>query len=274
MLRLATQKRRLKSKVQELSDDDVILEVAPRAEALPPRSIESRSCIVAFPSYAHDAPTSTFIGRIDTWKLPPPPRIPVLASFLARSPSHSDSSVPPVAMPAAIISPPRKPAALTSAAATQKIRATLGEITEHTLVIVQGRPSIGWAAALLTIGICVGAFLARPGRNELAAEAAHEGAHELAPAHAAQESAAPEIIMAAATTRAPTVSEVPPPPVVILAAPPALAPVQIAPAKIITAKKLLVKNAAPSPTVATAPSARSAKDADALAREQLKSALR
>jgi hypothetical protein len=245
MLRLATQKRRFKSKVQELTDDDVIFEVAPReASRAPDAAIESRSGIVAFPSYAHDAPTRTFIGRIDTWKLPPPPRIPVLASFIDRPPSHSESSVPPVALSTATIpaATERAKAArkLASAAATQKIRAALGEITGNTLLIVQGRPSVAWAAGLLAIGICFGAFLARPGRSELGSETGHEAARELAPAHAVQANAAPEILVAAATTRAPTVSEVPAP-IVILAAAPAPVPVPVAPPKIASAKRPLAK---------------------------------
>lgn len=307
MLRLATQKRRLKPKVQEIADDD-ILEVAaldsgehpvvspPVVSAVSakespkePVTRTSRSGIAAFPVYAHDEPTRPFPGKLGSWKLPPPPRLPVLRSFaasLSRSePSHplhpgylsSDPSVAPVALPATPISSPRRKAA---AGATQKIRAALGDATENTLLIVHGRPSIVWAAGLLAIGTCFGAFLARPGRSESAAAAQVQ--------ETTQESTAPQINMAVAPTRAPTVTEVAVPIVLTPAATPAAAApapvaVVIAPAKVVSpktvaapAKPAAKKSPAGEPSASGNPRVAS-KDpavADALAREQLKSALK
>ncbi len=296
MLRLATQKRRLKPKVQEIADDD-ILEVAAlasgehpvvSASVVPvsapeketpkkPLTRTSRSGIAAFPVYAHDEPTRPFPGKLGSWKLPPPPRLPMLRSSVSPSqpsqPSHpgylnSDPSVPPVALP---VSPSTSGTRKAAAGATQKVRAALSDATENTLLIVHGRPSVVWAAALLAIGTCFGAFLARPGRSESAASAQVQ--------ETTQESTAPQINMAVAPTRAPTVGEVAVP-VVLTPASPQVVTVVVAPPKVVTAKTV----AAPAKPVAKkTPEASSSaprvasKDpavADALAREQLKSALK
>jgi hypothetical protein len=272
LFRLATQKRRLKPKVQEIADDDIldVSSESPRPKSASEvdallsgehRVVASRSRIAAFPSYAHDEPTIPFLGRIDSWKLPPPPRLPRLRSFLSRPPStsSSDSSVPPVALPATTIPTPRaatrKAATVTSASATQKIRAALGDATENTLLIVQGRPSIAWAVGLLAIGTCFGALLARPGRSESPA------------AQIAQESV---VTMTIAPTRAPTVSEVAVP---IVITPAAVTPVAITPVPAPAAnvpKTAAAHLAKPHGKKA----AKGVTSVDALAQEQLKSALR